>query len=128
MRFFIDEDLSPSLTAQCHTAGYEATCSRDRDKLQASDREVAALCMEEERILVTNNASDFLALARERGLHPGLIFLPLATKAQEQLGMKAAIEEIDRLATVADVDPAALMINSVLEVAEDGSCELFEHP
>ena len=128
MRFFIDEDLSPSLTAQCHAAGYDATCSRDRGRLGGKDHEVAELCNTEDRILVTNNASDFLALAREKGLHPGLIFLPLATKNQEQLWMKAAIEEIGRLAKAASVDPAALMINSVLEVAEDGSCERFEHP
>ena len=128
MRFFIDEDLSPSLTAQCHAAGYDATCSRDRGKLGGKDHKVAELCISEDRILVTNNASDFLALAEEKGLHPGLIFLPLATKEQEQLWMKAAIEEIGRLAKGAGVDPADLMTNSVLEVAEDGSCECFEYP
>jgi predicted nuclease of predicted toxin-antitoxin system len=128
MRFFIDEDLSPSLTAQCHAAGYDATCSRDRGKLGGKDHEVAELCSTENRVLVTNNASDFLALAKKKGLHPGLIFLPLATKDQEQLWMKAAIEEIGRLAKAAGVDPADLMINSVLEVDEDGSCEHFEHP
>jgi len=128
MRFFIDEDLSPSLTAQCHAAGYDATCSRDRGRLGGKDHEVAELCITEDRILVTNNAFDFLALAREKGLHPDLIFLPLATKDQEQIWTKAAIEEIGRLAKAAGVDPADLMINSVLEVDEDGSCEHFEHP
>jgi predicted nuclease of predicted toxin-antitoxin system len=128
VRFFIDEDLSPSLTAQCHAAGYDATCSRDRGRLGGKDHEIAELCITENRILVTNNASDFLALTREKGLHPGLIFLPLATKNQEQLWMKAAIEEIGRLAKASNVDPADLMINSVLEVNEDGSCERFEHP
>lgn len=128
MRFFIDEDLSPSLTAQCHAAGYDATCSRDRGRLGGKDHEVAELCITENRILVTNNASDFLALAKEKGLHPGLIFLPLATKDQEQTWMKAAIEEIGRLAKAAGIDPADLMVNSVLEVDEGGSCEHFEHP
>lgn len=128
MRFFIDEDLSPSLTAQCHAAGYDATCSRDRGKLGGKDHEVAELCISEDRILVTNNASDFLSLAKEKDLRPGLIFLPLATKDQEQIWMKAAIEEIERLAKAADVDPADLMINSILEVDENGSCEHFEHP
>jgi predicted nuclease of predicted toxin-antitoxin system len=52
MRFFIDEDLSPALVLPCREAGYEATCSRDRGMLGMSDREVAALCLEEERVLV----------------------------------------------------------------------------
>ena len=80
MRFFVDEDLSPALVAECHRSGYDATCGRDRGMLGASDRAVAELCMDEDRILVTNNVSDFLALARETGLHPGLVVMPLATR------------------------------------------------
>jgi uncharacterized protein DUF5615 len=72
-RFFIDEDLSPTLVTECHRAGYDATCSRNRGKLGVSDRAVAKLCMEEDRILATNNASDFLALAEQTGLHSGLM-------------------------------------------------------
>lgn len=128
MRFFIDEDLSPSLTAECHAAGYDATCSRDRGKLGGKDQEVAELCLSEDRILVTNNAADFLALARGKGLHPGLVFVPLATRDRGRAWMKAAIEEIERQAGVAGTKPADLMVNRVLEVAEDGRCELFEHP
>jgi predicted nuclease of predicted toxin-antitoxin system len=128
MRFFIDEDLSPSLTTPCHDAGYDATCSRNRSKLGREDHEVAKLCFGEDRILVSNNASDFLALVREGGLHPGLIFMPLATSSEERSWMKLAIGEIERLAKAAGVEPAAFMVNSVLEVAQDGSCELFEYP
>jgi len=127
MRFFIDEDLSPSLAVECHAAGYDATTSRDRNRLGGSDRQVAELCLDEERILATNNASDFLTLAKERGIHPGLIFMPLATAAQERAWIKAAIAEIERLADVAAADPAGFMINSVLEVNEDGGCEHFTH-
>jgi predicted nuclease of predicted toxin-antitoxin system len=84
MRFFIDEDLSPTLVKECHAAGYDASCSRDRGRLGGSDRAVAELCMDEDRILVTNNVADFLALAEEAGLHPGLIAMPLAAKSQER--------------------------------------------
>jgi predicted nuclease of predicted toxin-antitoxin system len=86
MRFFIDEDLSPALVAECHRAGYDATCGRDRAMLGASDRAVAELCMDEDRILVTNNASDFLALAHEAGLHPGLVVMPLRRGAKSMYG------------------------------------------
>ena len=68
MRFFVDENLSPTLAAICRGAGYDATSVRDRGMLNATDREVSMLCSEE------------------------------------------------------------VMINSVLEVEENGDCQLFEHP
>lgn len=128
MRFFIDEDLSPKLAEECHRAGYDASTVRDRNMLRATDREVSELCFREDRVLVTNNAGDFLALAEEQGIHPGLVFLPLGTRQGMRLWMKAAIAEIERLAAAASITPAALMINSVVEVGEEGACERFEHP
>jgi predicted nuclease of predicted toxin-antitoxin system len=73
VRLLIDEDLSPKLTAIAHEAGYEATCVRDRGRLRSRDVEVARLALSEERVLVTNNIVDFLDLALEAGVHPGLI-------------------------------------------------------
>jgi predicted nuclease of predicted toxin-antitoxin system len=128
VRFFIDEDLSPKLAEECYDAGYDASTVRDRDMLQASDREVSALCFDEDRVLVTNNAKDFLALARQQGVHPGLVFLPLGTRAEMRSRLKKAIAEIEQLAGAAASSPAALMINSVLEVDDEGACELFQFP
>ena len=91
MRFFVDEDLSPALVGPCRDAGYEATCSRDRDMLGMSDREVAALCLDEERVLVSNNAGDFFKLTSASGLHPGLVILPLGSRAQEVEWIRVAI-------------------------------------
>ena len=128
MRFFIDEDLSPALVGPCRDAGYEATCSRDRDMLGMSDREVAALCLEEERVLVSNNAGDFFKLTSASGLHPGLVILPLGSRAQEVEWMRAAVAAIEELAAAAGTVPADQMINAVIEVSEDGSCQGFEYP
>lgn len=130
MRFFIDEDLSPALVGPCREAGYEATCSRDRDMLGMSDREVAALCLEEERVLVSNNAGDFFKLTSAAGLHPGLIILPLGSRAQEVEWMRVAVAAIEELAVGAGAgtSPGDQMINAVIEVAEDGSCQSFEYP
>lgn len=128
MRFFIDEDLSPTLARECHQAGYDATGVRDREMLQATDREVASVCFAEDRVLVTNNAADFLKIAEAEGVHPGLVFLPLGSRAEMRLWMKIAIEAIEEIAATGSTSPAALMINSVLEVDEEGGCELFEHP
>lgn len=128
MRFFIDEDLSPKLVEECYQAGYDATSVRDRGMLRATDRDVAKLCFAEDRVLVTNNATDFLKLAEEDGMHPGLIFLPLGSRAEMRSWMKVAIDAIEERAAETSIDAASLMINNVLEVDEEGRCDLFEHP
>jgi predicted nuclease of predicted toxin-antitoxin system len=96
--------------------------------LRADDREVSALCFAEDRVLVTNNATDFLELAEHEGFHPGLVFLPLGSQEEMRAWMRIAIEEIELLAAGASVDAATLMINNVVEVDEEGACKLFEHP
>ncbi|HEX3736193.1 MAG TPA: hypothetical protein VHV53_01515 [Solirubrobacterales bacterium] len=42
--------------------------------------------------------------------------------------MRAAISTIEELAAAADTTPADQMINTVIEVGEDGSCQSFEYP
>jgi predicted nuclease of predicted toxin-antitoxin system len=128
MRFFVDEDLSPALVAECHKAGYDATCGRDRGMLGASDRAVAELCMDEDRILVTNNASDFLVLAEESGLHPGLIVMPLATRSEERVWMTVVIRSIEEEATAASQEAAAMMVNRLVEIDEAAQCRHYDYP
>ncbi|HEY2055930.1 MAG TPA: DUF5615 family PIN-like protein [Solirubrobacterales bacterium] len=128
MRLFIDEDLSPTLAAECHRAGYDATSVRDRGILQADDRQISDLCFEEDRVLVTNNADDFLALAEVAGVHPGLIFLPLGSREAMRRSMGAALAEIERRAGAEGVNQATLMVNTVVEVEKDGACGAFEYP
>lgn len=128
MRFFVDEDLSPALVRECHQAGYDATCSRDRGKLGGSDHAVTRLCMDEDRILVTNNADDFLLLAKEAGLHPGLVTMPLATRDSERAWMAMAIHSIEEEAKDASKEPAAMMVNHVVEIDDAGQCRHFDYP
>jgi predicted nuclease of predicted toxin-antitoxin system len=128
MRFFVDEDLSPASVAECHRVGYDATCGRDRGMLGASDRAIADLCMDEDRILVTNNAIDFLALAREAGLHPGLVVMPLATRSEERSWMTAVIRSIEEEAKAVSREPAAMMVNRLVEIDEPGQCRHYDYP
>lgn len=128
MRFFIDEDLSPTLATECHRAGYDATTVRDRGILQAADRQISDLCFEEDRVLVTNNAGDFLALAEEVGIHPGLIFLPLGSREEMRRLLNAALDEIECRAKAKGVSRATLMVNTVVDVDADGDCRAFEYP
>ncbi len=96
--------------------------------LGQSDHEVAALCLKEERVLVTNNAGDFFALTRTTGIHAGLVVLPLGFRDSEIEWMRAAIQTIEDLAAKAGMGPAEHMINAVVEVEAAGSCRRFDYP
>jgi predicted nuclease of predicted toxin-antitoxin system len=128
MKFFIDENLSPQLASTCHARGYDATSLRDRSGLSRLDHSIAAMCLEEERICVTANAGDFRELAEVRGVHPGLITVPSVSRARQIELLEAAISFIEETAQATGLDPAALMINHVVEIDEAGACELCELP
>ena len=128
MKFFIDENLSPQLTSTCHGRGYDATPLRDRAGLSRLDHSIAAMCLGEERICVTANAGDFRELVEVRGVHPGLVTVPSVARARQIELLDAAISFIEETAQATGQDPAALMINHVLEIDEAGSCEMFELP
>jgi predicted nuclease of predicted toxin-antitoxin system len=128
VKLFIDEDLSPSLASEAHAAGYDATCVRDRGKLGTKDPNLASFLFDEDRVLVTNNAGDFLDLAEARGLHPGLIFMGLGSAGEEREWLKSAIGHIERISKAAKQPPAAFMTNHVLTVSDDGSCENYPWP
>lgn len=96
--------------------------------LSATDQEVTRLCMDEDRVLVTNNADDFLKLAEDAGLHPGLVIMPLAARSQEQTWMAAAIRSIEQRAEEEGKEPAALMVNHVVDLGHDGACRHYDYP
>lgn len=73
-------------------------------------------------------AGDFLALVEEAGLHPGLIVMPLATRSEERAWMTAAILSIEGEAKTASQEPAALMINRLVEVDDAGECRHYDYP
>ena len=76
VRVFVDECLSPRLVSVGYARGYHATCARDRGLLGVPDPEILALCLDEDRVCVTNNADDFRGLVGLIELHPGLIVIP----------------------------------------------------
>lgn len=84
--------------------------------------------MDEDRILVTNNASDFLALAEAAGLHSGLVVMPLATRTEERVWMAAAIRSMEEEARSSSREPAATMINRLVEIDEEGRCSHHDFP
>jgi predicted nuclease of predicted toxin-antitoxin system len=119
VKLFIDENLSPTLVRVAHEHGYDATCSRDRDHLGLSDRRLLALCLEEERILVTENAGDFRTLCAATEMHPGLILLPSMSGAQQRHLLHTCLGHIEAAAVAAGELPGNYMLSRVIAIDLD---------
>jgi predicted nuclease of predicted toxin-antitoxin system len=128
VKVWIDEDLSPSLVEVCHEAGYQATSVRDRGKLSTKDQVLAKILLDEGWVLATNNAGDFLKLAEDAGLHPGLVFIELGSAQQERDWLGAAITHIEAGAAAAKESTEQFMVSRVVEVDESGVCSNYEWP
>ncbi len=75
MNVLLDENLSPTLVPKLGGIGIAAMHVVHIGKSGASDSEVWAYAYEHDQIVLTINASDFLRLAKNVDLHPGLIVL-----------------------------------------------------
>jgi predicted nuclease of predicted toxin-antitoxin system len=120
VKLFVDENLSPTLVVPAHTRGYNATCSRDRDMLGLSDRELLEICIDEERVLVSENEGDFRTLCASAGVHPGLIVLPSTTREEEHRLLDLCLVHIEAAASRASEQPADYMLNRVVEIDLSG--------
>lgn len=124
MELFIDECLSPSLAAELNATGFHvAQHPRDFGGLGDLDHVVLRRCIDNNLVIVTQNAGDFRALVATEEIHPGLIILPLAGKARSIELVEQAIAYLHTLG-----DPKIVMINSVLEIASNGSMRLYNLP
>lgn len=124
MRLFIDECLSPSLATELNETGeHDARAPLHYGRRGEADHVVLRRCIEEDLVIVTENARDFRALVGAEEIHPGLIILPCAGRAASAALLAGAIAFLQEHG-----DPQDVMVNHVLEVAEDGSCRLFSLP
>lgn len=125
MNFFVDECLSPSLVRYLNGLGYDAVHPRDLGRLGETDRAIFARAIDEDRIVVTENASDFRDLAAAVDIHAGLIILPSVerSKAQALMGLVVA----DLLARGGS-RPADAIVNTALIIDEDGAIEIHPLP
>lgn len=124
MKLFIDECLSPELARRLNEAGaYSAVHPRDYGRLGEPDHVVLRRCLDEDLVIVTQNARDFRKLVGAEDLHPGLIILPAVGRERSWILLLSVLEAIAEL----DV-PAVAMINHVAEIDEQGRVQLFELP
>ena len=75
LRLLLDEHISPSLTAKLAEIGVFAQAVAHVGLSGQPDRVVWAFALQHEMAVVTTNVADFLDLADDAELHPGLILL-----------------------------------------------------
>ena len=124
VRLFIDECLSPLLARRLNETGrHDARHPRDYGRLGEPDHLVLRRCLDESRVMVTENARDFRSLVGKTDIHPGLIILPATGREQSWILLSAVISAIE-----AEGDPNRTMINRVAEVAASGAMRIFDLP
>src|SRR5439155_24222664 len=76
-RFLIDENWSPLLAHHLRVAhGFDAIHVQELGLRGASDADVLARAIAEDRIIMTSNADDFRKLGSRTPFHPGLAIVP----------------------------------------------------
>ena len=124
MRLFVDESLSPRLAQALNATGRHLVLHpRDHGGLGRPDHAVLARCVEQDLVLVTENARDFRALVARADIHPGLIVLPSLPRARSLALLEGAIALLE-----ARGDPMDAMVNHVLEMDEEGRAVLYPLP
>jgi predicted nuclease of predicted toxin-antitoxin system len=124
VRLWIDECLSPRVAERLNDSGeHDAVHPLHLGRRGEQDHTVLARCIQQDRVLVTQNAQDFRGLIGQEVIHPGLIIVPSVDRDSSYRLLLQAIEFLSVRGSPADV-----MVNHVLEVAADGGCALYELP
>lgn len=120
MRLFLDECLSPRIAQELNAEGVHVVLHpRDFGGLGAADHEVLARCIEQDLVLVTQNARDFRALVAVQDIHPGLIILPCVGRVRSEIMLRAVIDFLSEHG-----DPMDVMVNHVVEILADMTISL----
>jgi hypothetical protein len=85
LRLLLDENVSPAIVRLLSAAGHDAYHVRDRGLIDQPDHVIWRRAVDEDRVLVTINARDFVRLAGREDLHGGLLTFPSGSRPVEQL-------------------------------------------
>jgi predicted nuclease of predicted toxin-antitoxin system len=120
VRLFIDECLSPQLALWLNQTGqHDAVHPLHIGRRGEPDHRVLARCINDDRVIVTENGRDFRRLIGRTELHPGVIILPSLDRKSTWHILQAAIAFLGTQG-----DPMDVMVNRVLEVGTDGNVSL----
>jgi len=117
-KFLLDENPSPAIALTLTREGCDVVHVRDRGLLRATDVDVFARALQEDRIFVTSDCDDFTKLARATAVHAGLVFFEdggLVRADQLRLAREALILISAELAAGRD------MMNRVLRIWSNAS-------
>ncbi len=116
MRFKLDENFSPSLTALFHESGYDAHSVFEEQLSGSKDENINQVCLEENRCLVTLDL-DFANILRfPAEKTPGIIVvrpnrsITLAVMSEMLLLLLKALEENDPTGCLWILEPHQLRI------------------
>jgi predicted nuclease of predicted toxin-antitoxin system len=121
--FFIDECLSPILAERMCERGINAIHPLHVGWRGRRDDTVLQRCIDEDRIIVTENARDFRKLVGRVEMHPGLIIFPSIDREGTWRLMEIVLDELEKHG-----DGRDYMFNRVLEVGEDGTIHTYNLP
>jgi predicted nuclease of predicted toxin-antitoxin system len=116
LRLLLDENVSPSIVRPLSAAGHDVYHVRDRGLIGQPDHVIWRRAVGEERVVVTINAGDFVRLAEQEDLHPGLLTFPSGSRPNEQLALiLQAIEQFGADRTLGED-----LMNRWLDIRGDG--------
>ena len=84
VKLLLDENLSPTVANRLRAEGFDVAHVRDRGILGATDAEVLAKALIEDRILVTSNVDDFARLAGAIDVHGGIVLIEDGSLLREE--------------------------------------------
>ena len=73
IRFHLDENVNGAVAHGLRLRGVDVTTTRDAGLIGAANEEHLAFAASQNRIVVTHD-DDFLKLARQSALHPGIVY------------------------------------------------------
>jgi predicted nuclease of predicted toxin-antitoxin system len=123
VRFLLDEQLSPTLASRLASFGCYGVAVPHVGLSGASDPVVWRYAYDNDFIVVTTNAKDFLALL-EVEVHPGLIVLRESGLSREEQWNR--IEPV--LQYLLSLDDFNFMVNKVIEVEAPNRFSVREIP
>lgn len=101
MKIALDHHYSPAIAEQLRRRAHDVVAVVERGWEREDDEPLLAICLTERRTLVTNNVSDFAAIARrwaaEGRSHAGLIFTSDASLPHTRATIGKYVELLDAL-------------------------------
>lgn len=125
MKLLLDENLSPRLVERAAELGIYAVHVAHVGLAGTADPHIFRYAFRHDLIVATINVGDFLTLAANIDLHPGLIVLRVGglTAAEQWAHLEPALR-----ACLRQADPAAAMINQVVEIGGIGRFSRYALP